>query len=115
MYITSHPSVSRTALGDPSLPVHRSVPLPFVQISILEDPVQFDGCLKLLNPNVVLSHRSWNYGSQVIDKSPTGRKCHVTLGTLWEYQMNRCPLFLDEIRHIAQCEECLFLLGLCQT
>jgi hypothetical protein len=43
------------------------------------------------------------------------KEAHFTLATLWEFRMNRKALLMDEIGHLAECDECLLLLGLCQT
>jgi hypothetical protein len=43
------------------------------------------------------------------------KEVHFTLAMLWEFRMNRHALFLDEVRHVSECDQCLFLLGLCQS
>jgi hypothetical protein len=39
---------------------------------------------------------------------------HLTLITLWDYRMNHHMLSTEQYLHIARCEDCLSLLGLCQ-
>jgi hypothetical protein len=38
---------------------------------------------------------------------------HIPLVTLWEHRMNQRLFSMDEMRHLAQCDDCLSLLGLC--
>jgi hypothetical protein len=38
---------------------------------------------------------------------------HISLTTLWNYRMKRYLLSTEEMRHIARCDDCLALLGLC--
>jgi hypothetical protein len=40
---------------------------------------------------------------------------HFTLALLWQFRVNRKALLFDEVRHLSECDECLLLLGLCQS
>jgi hypothetical protein len=43
------------------------------------------------------------------------KNVHFALAMLWEFRVNRHALLLDEIRHLSECDQCLFLFGLCQS
>jgi hypothetical protein len=40
---------------------------------------------------------------------------HFTLAMLWDFRVNRKALLFEEVRHLSECDECLLLLGLCQS
>ena len=39
---------------------------------------------------------------------------HVDVGVLWKYRVDKTPMKVEELSHLAECDECLSVLALCQ-
>jgi len=40
---------------------------------------------------------------------------HIPLEILWEYRVQNVPKPSDEVQHLLVCDDCLAMLGLCDT
>jgi hypothetical protein len=40
---------------------------------------------------------------------------HISLQALWKYRADKNLLNFDQMHHLYRCDECLSLLGICQT
>jgi len=38
---------------------------------------------------------------------------HVPVMSLWDFAQDKAPLTEDEVQHVAQCDECISMLGYC--
>ena len=54
-------------------------------------------------------------GTEIMSALEKNDENHLTVVTLWNYRNNVGQLSKEEVLHITDCEDCLVLLGVCQS